>query len=108
MGSIRRGRKGKTRRKIFDLAQESLKLETEGEKFLAYLGLKAWPFPIPTVRRENGWAFDTAADKEEILNRRIGRNEPRVIDFMRACPEAQRRHASVDRSGYKVLSTPRS
>ncbi|GMV83164.1 MAG: hypothetical protein AMXMBFR7_43480 [Planctomycetota bacterium] len=91
------------RKKIYDLAQESLKFETTGDRSIAILGLKAWPFPIPMLRQQGNWAFDTAAGKEEILNRRIGRNELRAIDFMRAYPEAQLRYAAVDRDGDKVL-----
>src|SRR5213078_2239673 len=44
-----------------------------------HVGADDWPLPIPIVREADGWRFDTAAGKEELLNRRIGRNElPRV------------------------------
>ena len=49
------------------------------------------------MRQGNSWFFDTAAGKEEILNRRIGRNE---LDTIRVCQgyvEAQREYASADR-----------
>ena len=39
------------------------------------VGSEQWPFPIPLVHDPAGWRFDTAAGVEEILNRRIGRNE---------------------------------
>ena len=39
------------------------------------IGKESWPFPIPLVKDKDGWRFDTAAGKEEILNRRIGNNE---------------------------------
>ena len=39
------------------------------------VGSEQWPFPIPLVDDPAGWRFDTAAGVEEILNRRIGRNE---------------------------------
>ena len=39
------------------------------------IGKDGWPFPIPLVKDASGWRFDTAAGKEEILNRRIGANE---------------------------------
>jgi hypothetical protein len=39
---------------------------------------------------QNGkWFFDTAAGKEEILNRRVGRNELAVIDVCNAVARAQ-------------------
>jgi hypothetical protein len=49
------------------------------------IGNEDYPFPIPLVRKDDGtWQFDTRAGKEEILNRRIGRNELEVIDVLRA------------------------
>ena len=50
-------------------------------------------FPIPLVKDANGWRFDTAAGKEEVLARRIGRNELAAIDICRAYVAAQRRYA---------------
>src|ERR1700723_4103394 len=45
------------------------------------IGAQNFPFPIPLKKNESGqWFFDTAAGKEEILRRRIGRNELSVID----------------------------
>ena len=49
-----------------------------------YIGAENWPLPIPLVNRNDTWYFDTAAGKEEILLRRIGRNE---IAAMRICQE---------------------
>ncbi|MBI1740642.1 MAG: DUF2950 family protein, partial [Candidatus Koribacter versatilis] len=40
-----------------------------------YIGNEVWPFPIPVVKDAKGWRFDTAAGIEELLYRRIGRNE---------------------------------
>jgi hypothetical protein len=62
-----------------------------------------WPFPIPIVQREGRWFFDTAAGKEELLNRRIGRNELSVLQVVRAYVDAQREYASRDRDGDQVL-----
>jgi hypothetical protein len=72
-------------------------------KCVLELGANAWPFPIPIVQRGGRWSFDTAAGKEEILNRRIGQNELAVLEVMRAYVEAQREYASRDRDGDKVL-----
>jgi len=49
-----------------------------------YIGAENWPLPIPLVNRNDAWYFDTGAGKEEILLRRIGRNE---IAAMRICQE---------------------
>ncbi len=67
------------------------------------LGHENWPFPIPLVKNQQGWSFDTEAGKEEILNRRIGRNE---LDAIRVCEgyvDAQREYASVDREMDEVI-----
>ena len=67
------------------------------------IGREAWPFPIPLVKGPRGWQFDTTAGLEEILNRRIGRNELEVLGVLRAYVEAQREYASRDRDGDDVL-----
>jgi hypothetical protein len=67
------------------------------------LGMNSWPFPIPLVKAPGGWQFDTQAGLEELLNRRIGRNELDVLQVMKAYVEAQREYASRDRDGDQVL-----
>jgi Protein of unknown function (DUF2950) len=49
-----------------------------------YIGAENWPLPIPLVKRNDRWYFDTGAGKEEILLRQIGRNE---LAAMRICKE---------------------
>lgn len=53
------------------------------------IGDADWPFPIPLVRGDDGWSFDTAAGRDEILSRRIGRNELSAIEVCRAIGDAQ-------------------
>jgi len=68
------------------------------------VGAQSWPFPIPLVKaQDGGWFFDTGAGKEEILNRRIGRNELATLQSVRACVAAQREYASRDHIGNEVL-----
>src|SRR5262249_55123208 len=67
------------------------------------VGTDDWPFPIPLVREDKGWRFDTAAGKEELLNRRVGRNELSVIQVALAYADAQREYATFDRDGDKLL-----
>jgi hypothetical protein len=67
------------------------------------VGEDSWPFPVPIVKKDGKWFFDTAAGKEELLNRRIGRNELDVLKGMRAYVDAQREYASKDRDGDDVL-----
>ena len=92
-----------THKRICRAAKEHLKIVTAGDKAIAYLGLKAWPYPIPMVQQGGAWVFDTAAGKEEILNRRIGRNELSAIKFVDAYGDAQRKYAGEDHTGDKVL-----
>ena len=61
------------------------------------MGNDHWPFPIPIVKKGEGWVFDTKAGREEVLNRRIGRNELKTIRVCQAYVEAQREYASTDR-----------
>ena len=75
----------------------------EANQVEVILGHDNWPFPIPLVKGQQGWTFDTAAGKEEILNRRIGRNE---LDAIRVCEgyvDAQREYASVDREQDEII-----
>jgi hypothetical protein len=58
-----------------------------------------WPFPIPIVKTKKGWAFDTAAGRDEILNRRIGRSELQTIQTCLAMVAAQYEYFSRDRDG---------
>jgi hypothetical protein len=68
------------------------------------LGDDGWPFPIPLVKQDGKWFFDTVAGAEEILNRRIGMDELGAIDVCDAYVDAQREYASQDRIGDGVLA----
>jgi hypothetical protein len=61
------------------------------------IGNDNWPFPIPIVKKGEGWVFDTKTGREEMLNRRIGRNELSTIRVCLGYVEAQREYASTDR-----------
>jgi hypothetical protein len=67
------------------------------------VGTNDWPFPLPLVKGTNGWYFDSAAGREEVLNRRIGRDELEALGAVRAYVEAQREYASRDRDDSQVL-----
>jgi len=70
------------------------KLEDQGsDKKTLVVGNNEWPLPIPLVRQNDKWRFDTEAGEQEILDRRIGRNELNVIEVCRAYVEAQREYA---------------
>lgn len=57
-----------------------------------YVGAENWPMPIPLVNRKNAWYFDTSAGKEEILFRRIGRNEIATIRVLQELVAAQKEY----------------
>ena len=67
------------------------------------LGADGWPFPIPLVKQNGRWLFDAAAGSEEILDRRIGRDEMGAIAVCQAYVAAQREYAGQDRVGDGVL-----
>ena len=77
-------------------------MDTDDKAVLA-IGDHAWPFPIPMIKKDGAWHFDTAAGEEEILDRRIGRNELSAIQVCRAYVDAQSEYASQDRSGDGLL-----
>jgi hypothetical protein len=69
------------------------------EKVFLYVGKEDWPFPIPIVKRNSLWHFDDREGREEILARRIGRNELGTIQVCLAYVDAQREYARKDRNG---------
>jgi Protein of unknown function (DUF2950) len=92
---------GRRNREVFAVAvaeQWRLVDETPTRKTLV-IGNEDWPFPVPIVKVGNGWQFDTAAGKEEIIARRIGRNELEVIQTCLAYVTAQKRYAQQGHDG---------
>jgi hypothetical protein len=80
------------------------RIEMDGaDRAVLIIGEKSWPFPIPIVRAGDGWRFDTEAGAEEILDRRVGRNELNAIEVSRATVDAQLEYASADRNGDGIL-----
>ena len=67
------------------------------------VGPSEWPLPIPVVRRDAGWTFDVDSGRDEILSRRIGRNEANAVEAALAYVDAQRDYATEDRNGDGIL-----
>jgi hypothetical protein len=91
----------KRRRDVFKVAvAERWRLvdDPKGGKILT-IGNEDWPFPVPLVKDDRGWRFDTAAGKEEILARWIGRNELAAIAICRTYVAAQRMYAQKGHDG---------
>jgi DUF2950 family protein len=96
-------------------AREKQHIELDSAKTTAQLivGPGDWPLPIPIVKQGDKWAFDGASGQEEILRRRIGRNELDAIQVCRGYVEAQHSYALVKHDGsrvnqyaQRVISTP--
>ena len=93
---------------------EAVRIEAPDEgKATLFIGAEQWPFPFPLVKTVTGWRFDVKAAAEEILNRRIGRNERSAIQVCLAYVDAQREYATKDRDqnglleyAQKLISTP--
>jgi hypothetical protein len=92
---------GRRNREVFLAAMaEGWRLEPRGtDTKELVVGNEAWPFPVPLVKESRGWRFDTAAGQEEVLARRIGRNELAVIKACQTYVLAQRAYASAGRDG---------
>ncbi|HET9718426.1 MAG TPA: DUF2950 domain-containing protein [Pseudolabrys sp.] len=69
------------------------------DKAVMVIGQEDFPVPIPLVRASGMWRFDTAAGREEILARRIGKNELAAIQSCLAYVDAQNEYAEKDRTG---------
>lgn len=77
------------------------------------VGNDDWALPIPIVKTGQKWSFDTQAGREEILLRRIGRNELDAIEICRGYVEAQYQYAmekhdgaQVNQYAQRIISTP--
>jgi len=88
-------------REVFTVAAtERWRLEDKGaDGRVLVIGNEDWPFPVPLVKDGGSWRFDTAAGREEILNRRIGRNELAAILISRTYVVAQQVYASRGHDG---------
>jgi hypothetical protein len=96
------------RKRIAAAAKQRTRLETlPSGDVIAHLGADDWPLPIPMVKDGDRWKFDTPAAREEILNRRVGRNELKATATARAYVEAQRAHARLEKDyAQKLRSDP--
>jgi hypothetical protein len=93
-GSAQRGRH------VFRVAAaERWHLEDHGGDKILVVGNEDWPFPIPIVKDPDGWHFDIAKGREEVLDRQIGRNELGAIKTIRTYVAAQRIYAKQGHDG---------
>ena len=91
------------RKRFVAAAEEAVKYsKLDDNTILAATGKDECSFPIPIVRSGQEWIFSTEEGKQEILNRRIGKNEFSTIDVVQSYVQAQREYASKDRDGSGV------
>jgi hypothetical protein len=86
-------------------ADNKVVMEDDSQATLV-IGKDEWPMPIPLIKGRSGWRFDTAKGEQEILTRRIGRNE---MESMQVCAEivdAEHEYAAlhVDADGVPVYA----
>jgi hypothetical protein len=79
------------------------KLVASGNTATLWVGADGWPFPIPVVKRGERWRFDARQGREEIMARRIGRNELYTMQTCLAYVDAQREYYAEDRNGDRIL-----
>ena len=94
-----------TRKRVVEAYEARHQVQMEGaDKAILILGAGDWPFPIPLVRRDGTWSFDAAAGRDEILARRIGRNELAAIQTCLAYVDAQHEYAEKGVAGSGVYA----
>jgi hypothetical protein len=83
--------------------EEKHQLVNEGDnKVILIIGQHDWPMPIPLIKQGEAWLFNTKEGKEEILNRRIGKNELNTMEVCLAYVDAQREYAMKDCDGNRL------
>jgi hypothetical protein len=89
-----------TREKFVAAYDAKHQIAMEGDnKAIIVVGQEDFPLPIPLIRKGAMWSFDTIAGREEILLRRIGKNELDAIQASLAYVDAQNEYAEKDRTG---------
>lgn len=81
------------REKFLKACGESIKFEKQSNGSVQLLiGESDWKFPFPLVEKDGMWIFDSDAGREEIIDRRIGRNELSAMQAVLAYVDAQREY----------------
>lgn len=94
-----------TRQKFVAAYDAKHGIAMEGDsKAIVIIGTEDFPLPIPLVRKDGMWRYDTVAGRDEILFRRIGKNELDVIQSCLAYVDAQNEYAEKDRIGASANS----
>ena len=97
-------------------AKEKMSVQTDKKnpnQAVVLVGNDDFPLPIPLVKQNGKWFFDTKVGREEILNRRVGANELNAVEICRGFVDSQHEYAMEKHDGLKVnqyaqrvISTP--
>jgi hypothetical protein len=93
---------------------EQHKLAAAGDnRMVLDVGKDGWPAPIPLVKEGALWHFDAAAGAQEIIDRRIGRNEIAAIRVALSYADAQKDYferakqaSGTGEYAQRLISTP--
>ncbi len=85
--------------RVKQMILDHVEFEGDEDEVIAIVGEERWAFPIPLTRHGDGWRFDLDAGREELLNRRVGRNELQTLVTLREYVIAQGEYAAVGRDG---------
>ena len=92
-----------SRKRASQAINEKKELRDDGaDKKILYIGNESWPLPFPLVKTKAGWHFDTEVGIDELVNRRIGRNELNAIKICHLYIDAQIKYVDKDRDGDEV------
>lgn len=93
-----------TRKKIYAMACEKLVQEKYGKDGISIaLGKQEWIFPFPLVKEGKVWRFDGTKGREELINRRVGKDELNAIAVCHYYVKAQREYAARDRNNDDIM-----
>jgi len=92
-------------------AKMAVNLDRTKTRATLIVGNEDWPFPVPIVKVGKSWFFDTKAGRQELLFRRVGRNELDAIQICRGYVDAQHEYAlmkkvnGVNQYAQRIIST---
>jgi len=92
------------RKKIYQMSCEKLIKEKYGKDGISIaIGRNEWVFPFPLVKEGKAWRFDSKKGREELINRRIGKDELNAVAVCRYYVKAQKEYAGRDRNNDDIM-----
>lgn len=105
------------RQEFASIAHNKHQLERDSmnpNRMILSIGTEDWPFPVPIVKKDNGWIFDSSMGQLSMRARRIGRDELDAIEICAGYVGAQESYAhkrdvnenSILQYARRIMSTP--